>query len=533
MRALMVVASLLVAAPAAAQEWAGASDYGVERLRLSWDREGVLTAESAWVPEHLSWDLGLWVGYADDPLIVYDTTTGDRVGSIVGSRAGAALQGSVALLGWMEVGLELPLVLSQDGSDTVGGEMGPALSGGGFGDARLGVKVRVLQASKAGVDVAVVPSFTFPTGGGEDYLGDGGLTFTPEVAVSRGFGDARVAANVGYRLREGTGASLLRVDDEVFVDVGGGYRIGKADVGAVISASLSAVEPSDSANASAIELMGMGGYDVWGPVQAFAGAGVGVESAYGVPDWRVFVGARYTMRKEKKAIPPEIIASVEPVKDPEPIKEPEPEPVKEPEPPVDNDPDKDTVMNPDDKCPDVAGPVENLGCPDQDRDGDTVVDRLDNCPDEAGDPAEQGCVKKQLVQIQTGSLVILDVIYFKKGSDVIERKSHKLLKNLAQVINSHPNITKIRIEGHTSEEGSSERNQELSQKRAESVKAFLVKEGVAEDRLEPVGFGETVPVADNKTHAGRVKNRRVEFKIAEGVNAEGAGDAPATQPATP
>jgi outer membrane protein OmpA-like peptidoglycan-associated protein len=179
----------------------------------------------------------------------------------------------------------------------------------------------------------------------------------------------------------------------------------------------------------------------------------------------------------------------------------------------DPDNDKDGIVDADDKCPIEPGPVENGGCPDKDRDGDTVVDRLDNCPDEPGDPANKGCKKKQLAEIRSGQILILENVYFKTDKAVIEARSFALLKNVAAILKSHPEIGKILVEGHTDDKGKLAHNMDLSQRRAESVVSFLVKEGVARERLEARGFGPTVPIAENKTAEGRARNRRVVFTI--------------------
>jgi outer membrane protein OmpA-like peptidoglycan-associated protein len=70
---------------------------------------------------------------------------------------------------------------------------------------------------------------------------------------------------------------------------------------------------------------------------------------------------------------------------------------------------------------------------------------------------------------------------------------------------------KLRVEGHTDNVGAAAANQSLSERRAQSVKAWLVSHGIAEDRLSIKGFGDTRPVADNSTDEGKTKNRRVEL----------------------
>ena len=186
----------------------------------------------------------------------------------------------------------------------------------------------------------------------------------------------------------------------------------------------------------------------------------------------------------------------------------------------DPDDDKDGVLDASDKCPREAGPVENHGCPDTDRDKDGVVDRLDNCPDEPGTAANHGCKKKQLVQITQTSLKILDKVYFNTNKATIMKRSNRLLNNVAAVIVNHPEIPKIRIEGHTDDKGKDDYNKDLSQRRADRVRMYLIEKGVPEDRLEAVGFGEEKPVTSNKSGKGRAANRRVEFNFADAVPVE-------------
>ena len=193
----------------------------------------------------------------------------------------------------------------------------------------------------------------------------------------------------------------------------------------------------------------------------------------------------------------------------------------------DLDDDADGVADAADRCPRVAGVAENGGCPDPDTDGDTVVDRLDNCPQEAGTPANAGCKDKQLVRITADRIEILDTVYFRTDRADIRSKSYKLLDNVARVLIGHPDL-QVRVEGHTDDDGDDAHNKDLSQRRAESVVAYLAKKGVPAGRLTGVGYGEEQPVADNKTRKGKAANRRVVFAI---VPPE--GELPTTVPATP
>ncbi|MFO0696800.1 MAG: OmpA family protein [Polyangiales bacterium] len=181
----------------------------------------------------------------------------------------------------------------------------------------------------------------------------------------------------------------------------------------------------------------------------------------------------------------------------------------------DLDNDADTVPDTTDRCPNDPGPESNGGCPDPDRDGDGVPDRVDNCPDEPGTAEFHGCAQRQLVLIQNDRLEILDKIYFRTNSHVIDRRSYPLLDNIARVIAAHPEIGAVSIEGHTDARGDARRNRALSQRRANSVMQYLVRQGhVPADRLTATGYGPDRPVYPNATtDAENEANRRVEFRI--------------------
>lgn len=113
------------------------------------------------------------------------------------------------------------------------------------------------------------------------------------------------------------------------------------------------------------------------------------------------------------------------------------------------------------------------------------------------------------------SAVVIETVRFAGASASIDEKSHALLEEVARILEQHPQVTKLRVEGHTDSLGPRAANQRLSQARAEAVVDFLVQRGVAAERLVPVGFGESRPLASNRTAEGRAKNRRVEFHILE------------------
>lgn len=183
----------------------------------------------------------------------------------------------------------------------------------------------------------------------------------------------------------------------------------------------------------------------------------------------------------------------------------------------DPDNDGDGVPDVDDQCPTVAGVAAMQGCPDPDRDGDGVVDRLDNCPDEVGTEENHGCAEAQQVAITDGAIEILDKVYFRTNRATIQPRSFGLLDNVAQVLNNHPEIERVRVEGHTDARGDHDYNVRLSQQRAEAVVTYLVEHGVTRSRLAARGFGPDRPiVADATSQEDHARNRRVEFVIEEG-----------------
>jgi OOP family OmpA-OmpF porin len=181
---------------------------------------------------------------------------------------------------------------------------------------------------------------------------------------------------------------------------------------------------------------------------------------------------------------------------------------------IDPDPDKDGVPNPCDACPNEPG-VKPDGCPVRDRDGDGIPDNVDKCPDEPetknGFEDQDGCPDKIPDAVKKFSGVVQG-IYFKQGSAVIRPDSKPALNQAVKVLQEYPSIG-FEISGHTSSEGDPGVNDKLSQDRADSVKQYIVDQGVDPKRIKTRGAGANEPIADNKTKAGREKNRRIEFKV--------------------
>jgi OOP family OmpA-OmpF porin len=198
------------------------------------------------------------------------------------------------------------------------------------------------------------------------------------------------------------------------------------------------------------------------------------------------------------------------------------------------DKDKDGITDADDKCPDVFGVIAMKGCPDQDgdgitdaddlcptekgdismkgcpdKDGDKLADNIDQCPEVAGPIENKGCpYEKDQVAIMEKA----DNVYFELGKDVIQNNYSVALDQVAELMKKNPNYT-LEIEGHTDNTGDASKNMDLSQRRANTIKKYLVTKGIDEKRLTAQGFGDSRPLVVNDSEENKAKNRRVEFKV--------------------
>jgi outer membrane protein OmpA-like peptidoglycan-associated protein len=222
------------------------------------------------------------------------------------------------------------------------------------------------------------------------------------------------------------------------------------------------------------------------------GTGLGAPG-YGHERWRLFLGARYGGQVTARPAAPA----------------PTPAP---PAGPADGD--RDGVPDAKDQCPTIPGLPALDGCPD--RDADDIPDPQDECPDEAGTAEHAGCPPPEvepIVEVQTERLSISDAINFDTARDTIKPGSFPILDQIARVLIAHPELTQVRVEGHTDDVGAAAYNKDLSQRRAASVVRYLAGKGVDAGRLTAAGYGFERPVATNATVLGRARNRRVEFTL--------------------
>jgi OOP family OmpA-OmpF porin len=171
---------------------------------------------------------------------------------------------------------------------------------------------------------------------------------------------------------------------------------------------------------------------------------------------------------------------------------------------TDIDSDRDGIPDSLDKCPDtpIGVEVDEFGCPEvvqKDSDGDGVFDDIDECPD-----TPVGAIVDD-----RGCWVVKGVQFDYKKWDVKPQFSSNL-DNIENILKKNPEL-KIRIEGHTDDIGSMKYNIDLSGKRAQAIKDYLVDKGIDPSRITTAGLGYTQSIADNDTPEGRALNRRAEI----------------------
>lgn len=188
------------------------------------------------------------------------------------------------------------------------------------------------------------------------------------------------------------------------------------------------------------------------------------------------------------------------------------------------DSDRDTVYDPGqvdipppgpDKCPDLPGLPAYVGCPAPDSDGDGIADPDDRCVDRRestnGFQDDDGCPDEVPIDVKE-VIGALRSINFAFMSDTITDSSRPELDHTVEIMRKYPTI-RVEVQGHTDDEGDRAVNLELSRRRAEAVRQYIITAGVDATRLRAVGYGGDKPVVDNKTEAGKARNRRIEIRL--------------------
>jgi outer membrane protein OmpA-like peptidoglycan-associated protein len=135
--------------------------------------------------------------------------------------------------------------------------------------------------------------------------------------------------------------------------------------------------------------------------------------------------------------------------------------------------------------------------------------------EEAGTATVEVVMQGGLVKLDGDRILILDKVYFETDSAQIKQESLPLLDEVASTLINHPELLHIQVQGHTDSRGAEDYNLDLSSRRAEAVRYYLVTQGVSESRLTAQGYGESVPLAKDENEKAWAMNRRVEFHVTQ------------------
>lgn len=470
--------------------------------------QGFVAAPTARQSERRGWEVQLLGSYGAGGLVRV-TTDGDTLTEDASARAlgGAHLRGAYGVTRAIELALQAPVaeVLVSDASTP------------GLGDVRLAAQLRPLGEDVLGV--ALVPFVRFPTG-------TPGLTRSlvspgASLALGKTLGVLHLTGSVGVRLVpiDGWRPTEVGLTHEltwaggVGVEPGERVHLGVEVLGgqAGPTARFTGLAGYRDAYHLPVEVLLGGRLAASDRVGFVAGGTFAVSKGVATPSWRAFLGVNL------RGQVPEPVAA-EPVVLPEPPTEPPPESPHQ----GSADRDRDGVLDVDDACPlepeDRDGFLDGDGCPDPDNDQDTVPDTVDLCPLDAeplnGIRDDDGCPDDLRAVLRDDRIHVLEEVHFATGSAGLTPASEPVLEAILATFEEHPEIRRVRIEGHTDAVGDPEANLRLSTERARAVRTWLLAHGV-EAELEAEGFGPYSPVAPNDTEAGRERNRRVEIWVLE------------------
>ena len=550
-----VLTALITARPALAQN---ATSLALDRFEPAPAGDRMFGVPSPYAAGSFTPHMMLLLDYAHDPLVLRTEPAGTSAGAIVSSQMYLNLDAGLSLWNHLFVDVDVPLAVLQAGDSPTGpGQTFSSPSSAQFGDLRLGARVPLYGKYFDPLQIALGGYVWLPTGASNSFVSTGEVRGLPQVI----FG-GRIAERVVWSAA--FGPEIQGSSTYGNVEQGSMFRWG-AGVGFLLLESRhlqigpeasGEVEFRDATNHTTnAEVLGDLRYRFLRDFEVAAGAGPGLTTGVGTPDFRAIFSLAFTPEQNKPVVDrdgdgiPDVedaCPDVPGVPDPDPNKNgcppppppadrdgdgipdavdacpdvkgvADPDPAKNGCPPPPPDRDGDGIPDAVDACPDVKGvpnadPAKN-GCP-SDRDGDGIVDAEDACPDEPGprdpDPKKNGCPR---VHVTEKEVVILEQVQFDTAKATIKHESDSLLDQVAEVLNAHREITRIEIQGHTDSVGRRAMNMDLSQARASSVLKALVARKVDKARLAAKGYGPDLPIADNKTEGGRAINRRVQFSI--------------------
>jgi len=484
--------------------WAGSAQaqlqrktdgFRVDRFEMAPSVDDGIVVQDPGVLGHLVWNLNAGLGYSTTILRVVPRLSSDNGVDVVGPRLSAYLDFALGLRDRVELNVAVPFALAQSSqSGMAAGIMLKSAGTSAIGDARVGGSV-LLYGRHTGPQVGLAATVAIPVGSKDSFTGDGGVGL--EVLATGSFVGPgyRLIGNAGVRVRPE--AAYVSTDQGTELIGRGGIVVPMARERLMASLEFDVIaraSGSDAGKALGSPILGLLGarYHFSGGVWAGAGVGAGLTEAPGSPSLRTLFTVGYS---------------------------PEPRPLRPAPAPRPVDVDGDGILDKDDQCPfqreDFNGVEDEDGCPEGDHDTDKLVDN---------EPPGGPLTLEQVVSLPAPIEFKFDTAIMLPGAEVY-------LNQVLDVLQKHPDVLKLEIQGHTSSEGGAEYNLRLSNDRAKAVHAWLVDHGIDAKRLVPHGYGLTVPLFPNDTEPHRQRNRRVQFRILEQIpEAAPAGAQPGAKP---
>ncbi len=490
--------------------------FRVDRFEMAPSVEDALIVQDPNVLRHLGWSASATIGFTNTILRVTPNRESDEGFDVVGPRLSAYLDFAMGFLDRYELNVSLPFSLAQstEAGTAAGIMLREAAGSAAVGDARVGGSVKI-YGRPTGPQLGAAATLALPLGSEASFTGDGGVG--GELLVTGGYAmpQYRIIVNGGIRLRPE--ADYITSDQ-------GTELIGRAGVVVPflrdrlhasleldVLARTNGSDAYDEMGSPILALLGAR-YRFANGVRAGAGIGIGLTEAPGSPAVRTLVTVGYSP-------------------------EPKPRPPRPPQPPQPLDSDGDGIVDNLDRCPqtmeDLDGVKDDDGCPDLDDDKEQIVDVVH-------DP-NKPLTLEQVITLPAPIEFYFDTAIMRPGAEVY-------LKQVLEVLKKHPEVLKMEIQGHTSDEGGHDYNMRLSNDRAKAVLKWLVDNGIDASRLVPRGYGLTVPLVANDSEPNRQRNRRVQFRLLEtapglpkvieqtvppATTPPGAQRAPPPAPATP
>lgn len=513
---------------------------------------------------HLRFGAALQLDYANDPL-VYELNQGDKdseSAKVVAHQLTSHLNISLGLVRHLVIftGFKANLLMKGDvWTDPATGQTVDTSDGTGIGDVTVGLRGRLVGEADDLASLALQATLIIPTGnaanGGQTYSGESFVSVIPEILFELRPGIVALSVNLGAQVRQDVDLGTAAAQDDFLYGLGLMVPIVKKHLDAHLEffGSTPFQNFGDRESTNVEWLAGLKSY--LGKKWAIGlSGGMGLTRGVGSPDFRTVLMLGYVMPEKEKPLPPVekdsdgdgLLDSVDQcpmekedadqfedadgcpdpdndrdgvldVNDQCPMEPEDADQFEDTDGCPDPDNDQDGILDVNDTCPNEPEDMDDFededGCPDPDNDEDTVLDVDDDCPLAPGVPEARGCPKTVRLDMNTGRIDILQRVEFATNKDTILGRSEPILQEVYDILRVNPNLRMLRIEGHTDDRGKDGANLTLSKRRALSVKNWLVKAGISEDRFEAWGCGENLPISENRTNVGRQTNRRVEFHI--------------------